>query len=1196
MDLKIHYYCRLSLPGISKQTLRIMKLIAVILFAACIQVSARGYSQITLSETNAPLQKIFQKIQQQSGYDFVSTYETLKEAGTVTIKVRNVSLQKALEECLKGKPLTYIIIGKTVVIQFNEKYYNNARNVSDIIVSEKLPPPPINITGKVVNAEGNPIQGVSVILKGTKTGATTDSEGMYSITIPNNGVLVFSNIGYIEQEIPTSGKSVINISMTLSATSMDQIVVVGYGSQRKGDITGSIVSVDVDELNKVPAPNLAQQLQGRSSGVSVTSDNTPGGEPTIRIRGFGTINNNDPLYIIDGVPTKGGLNNINPNNIESIQILKDASAASIYGSRASNGVIIITTIKGKTGQSKLTFDARYGVQVPKNNGHADVILDPQKFGELKWKQLRNAQQLTNGNPVDPQYGNGTNPVVPDYILAGNKYGVFEGDPATNPELYNFSEENMYQITRANKQGTNWLKEILSPAAPTMEFNLGSSGGSDKGKYAFGINYFNKEGSLHFTSFKRFSVRANSEFVIKNKVRVGENLEVGQSENLGFFSTNNVNNDDGNPVGNAYRMPSIVPVYDIMGHYAGTRANGLSSAQNPVGQLDRGKNNSSKNTKVFGNLYAEVDLIKNLTARTSLGFDYQNNDLTTYDLLNLEAAAPIGFNGLLNAKATEMSTTWSNTLNYKFTTGDIHDFQVLVGSEAIQSSQRAFNASRQGFISEDPAFMFLNAGSLSLNNGGSGYEWSLFSLFGKVNYKLKDRYLFQATVRRDGSSRFGQNNRYGLFPAFSAGWRISEESFLEPVKWIQNLNLRGSWGLTGNQEIGNYNGYTTYRTSLSNSSYDMTGSNTSVIAGFDTEAYGNPNTKWETAAQTDFGVDATFFNGKLGFSFDWFDRATSNMLYQVPLPATQGQAIAPFVNVGSMRNRGIDLELSFHSRNSSTDKVSYDISANFSTYKNKVVSLSGNRNEALIAPEIRNFSYARSAEGLPIFSFYGLQIEGIFQNEKEVQEHAPYAGYAEVVNGRTVGVGKFIYRDVNKDGIINDQDRTWIGNPHPDFTYGVNINVGYKNFDLTMFFQGVQGNDLVNYVRRLIDFNELGNNRSMRMLTQSWTPENSKAVLPILDASDSRSLLPSSYFVEDGSYLRMKTLQVGYNLSPGVLSRVKLERVRLYVQANNLFTITNYSGLDPEINFTGSGIASQMGIDRGLYPGSTIYQAGLSIGL
>jgi TonB-dependent SusC/RagA subfamily outer membrane receptor len=346
--------------------------------------------------------------------------------------VRNVSLQKALEECLKGKPLTYIIIGKTVVIQFNEKYYNNARNVSDIIVSEKLPPPPINITGKVVNAEGNPIQGVSVILKGTKTGATTDSEGMYSITIPNNGVLVFSNIGYIEQEIPTSGKSVINISMTLSATSMDQIVVVGYGSQRKGDITGSIVSVDVDELNKVPSPNLAQQLQGRSSGVSVTSDNTPGGEPTIRIRGFGTINNNDPLYIIDGVPTKGGLNNINPNNIESIQILKDASAASIYGSRASNGVIIITTIKGKTGQSKLTFDARYGVQVPKNNGHADVILDPQKFGELKWKQLRNAQQLTNGNPVDPQYGNGTNPVVPDYILAGNKYGVFEGDPATNP--------------------------------------------------------------------------------------------------------------------------------------------------------------------------------------------------------------------------------------------------------------------------------------------------------------------------------------------------------------------------------------------------------------------------------------------------------------------------------------------------------------------------------------------------------------------------------------------------------------------------------------------------------------------------------------------------------------------------------------------------------------------------------------------
>ena len=1180
-------------PGLKLAQIKIfliMKLTICLILFGCLQVGAKGVAQkVTLNESRSSLKVVLKKISNQTGYTFLYENAVLEKAAPVTLHVNAASLEQALNLCFRGQPLTYKIFETTVVIKERANQYAVKK-----VETTTLYLPPIQVRGRVINERGQPIEGVSVMLKGTQNGSVTASDGNYSITVPDDATLVFSNVGYETVEIEVKSRTTINVTLKEENKALNE-VVVGYSSQRKRDITGSIVSVDVDELNKTASPNLAQQLQGRASGVTVTSDNTPGGEPTIRIRGFGTINNNDPLYIIDGVPTKGGLNNINPNNIESIQILKDASAASIYGSRASNGVIIITTIKGKSGQSKLTFDARYGVQVPKNNGHADVILDPQKFGELKWKQLRNAQQLTNGNPVDPQYGNGTNPVVPDYILAGNKYGVFEGDPAANPDLYNFSEENMYQITRANKQGTNWLEEILSPAAPTMEFNLGSSGGSNKGRYAFGINYFDKEGSLHFTSFKRYSVRANSEFVIKNKVRVGENLEVGQSENLGFFSTPNVNNDDGNPVGNAYRMPSIVPVYDIMGHYAGTRANGLSSAQNPVGQLDRGKNNSSKNIKVFGNLYAEVDLIKNLTARTSLGFDYQNNDLTTYDLLNLEAAAPIGFNGLLNAKTSEMSTTWSNTLNYKFAAGDNHDFQVLVGSEAIRSSQRAFDASRQGFISEDPAFMFLDAGSLSLNNGGSGYEWSLFSLFGKVNYKLKDRYLFQATVRRDGSSRFGQNNRYGLFPAFSVGWRISEESFLEPVTWIQNLNLRGSWGLTGNQEIGNYNGYTTYRTSLSNSSYDMTGSNTSVIAGFDTEAYGNPDTKWETAAQTDLGLDGTFFNGKLGFSFDWFDRATSNMLYQVPLPATQGQAIAPFVNVGSMRNRGIDLELSFHSSDR-PDKISYDISANFSTYKNKVVSLSGNRNEALIAPEIRNFSYARSAEGLPIFSFYGLQIEGIFQNEKEVQEHAPYAGYAEVVNGKTVGVGKFIYRDVNADGIINDQDRTWIGNPHPDFTYGININLGYKSFDLTMFFQGVQGNDLVNYVRRLIDFNELGNNRSMRMLTQSWTPENHNAVLPILDASDSRSLLPSSYFVEDGSYLRMKTLQVGYNLSPALLSRVKLERVRLYVQANNLFTITNYSGLDPEINFTGSGIASQMGIDRGLYPGSTIYQAGLSIGL
>lgn len=1176
------------IPGIRwriNQIMRVMRITAFSLLVCCVHVSATTLAQsITLSGKQIPLKKIFAVIEKQTGYVVFSNRGDLEVARPLTLTVNNMPLANFLDMILKDQPLEYSIKKKTIMLS-----------------RKPAPPPPvlpdirdIVVRGQVSDGQGKSLPGVSVRLKGTATGAVTDAEGKFSLSAPENGVLIFTYIGYVTQELEVDAKTNLNVKMVEEFSSLNQVVVTGYASQSRKDITGSIVSVDTKELNKVAAPNIAQQLQGRSSGVTVTASNTPGGEPTVRIRGFGTINNNEPLYIIDGVPTKGGLNNINPNNIASIQILKDASAASIYGSRAANGVIIITTQKGKAGESKLTFDARYGVQTAKSNKRIDVIRDPMQLGQLRWTQLRNANQLTNGNPVDPQYGNGPNPVVPDYILAGSRFGVFEGDPATNADLYRFSAENMYQITKANKAGTNWFNEIVNAAAPIQEYNLGASGGTEKGRYAFGINYFDQDGILRFTSFNRYSVRANTEFVIKNKIRVGENIEAGQSENKGFFTGDNSNNSDGNPVGNAYRMPSIVPVYDIMGNYAGTRASGLGSAQNPIGQLDRAKNNSVKNSKVFGNVYAEIDVLKNLTARSSFGFDYQGTKITSYDLLNLEAAAPIGFNRLTNSSATDITTTWSNTLNYKTSLGDKHDLQVLLGTEAIESKQKIFQASRDGFISEDPDYMYLDAGSVALNNSGSGAEWALFSLFGRLNYKYDDKYLFEATVRRDGSSRFGQNSRYGIFPAFSAGWRISQETFMKDISWIDNLNIRGAWGQTGNQEIGNYNGFATYRTSLSYSSYDITGAGNSVIAGFDTEAFGNPDAKWESTTQTNVGLDATFLQGRFGFTVDWYNRTTSNMLYQARLPATQGEAIAPFVNVGSMRNRGIDLGLSIHSKEG--NDFTYDISANFSTYRNKVLELSGNKNEALIAPELRSYSYARSVAGMPIYSFYGLVIDGIFQNEKEVQEHAPYPGYAEALNGNTSGVGKFKYRDVNGDDIISDADRTWIGNPHPDFTYGLNVNASYKNFDLTMFFQGVQGNDLISFVRRLIDFNELGNNRSVRMLNQSWTPENPNAILPILDASDSKSLLPSSYFIEDGSYLRMKTLQIGYNFPATLISRIGIERMRVYVQAQNLFTITNYSGLDPEVNFTGEGTTSQMGIDQGVYPASKVYQVGVSIGL
>jgi TonB-linked SusC/RagA family outer membrane protein len=1046
------------------------------------------------------------------------------------------------------------------------------------------------LKGKVIDATGSTIPGATVVLKGSSSvGTTTDADGLFTLSLPEgSSVLVVSSIGFLTQEVSIANKTQIDITLQSDVKALTEVVVTGYSSQSKRDITGSVSTVDAVELTKVNAPNVAQQLQGRVAGVTVTSNGSPGGEATVRIRGFGTINNNDPLYVIDGVPTKGGLNSINPNNIESMQVLKDASSASIYGSRAANGVIIITTKKGKAGAPQFTFNSRFGVQTGKVD--LGLIKDPQQFGDLLWTQRRNAGVLTNGNPSHQQYGNGPSAVVPDYILAGSSYGLSEGAPQTDPSLYNYNRTGFYQIVRANKEGTDWHQEILRPAA-IQEYNIGASGGTETGRYALSLNYYKQDGVLIHTSFNRYSLRSNTEFTFKKRIRFGENLEVSYTENKGYYNNNGTasssNNQDGNPIGNGYRIPSIIPVYDIMGNFAATRAAGLGPATNPVAQLYRTRNNQTNNFRAFGNAYAEVDILKDLVAKTSIGIDFTNANRVGYTLMDLEEAEIEANNAMTNAYAYDVNWTWSNTLNYSKTFAGIHKLNVLAGTEAIKGTGRDFSATRTTFFSEDPLYMYLNSGTAGIANTGAGYEWALFSIFGKLNYALKDRYLLEATVRRDGSSRFGANNRYGTFPAFSAGWRVSEEGFMKELTWLTDLKLRAGWGQTGNQEIGNYNGFSTYRSSLSLSSYAIDGSNNSVTPGFDTEAFGNQNAKWETTTQTNIGLDATLFKGMIGFNIDLYNRTTSDMLYQVALPATQGVATIPFVNVGEMNNKGIDLALDFNNTALNGD-LTYSVGVNFSKYKNEVKKLNSSSSAVLLGPTIRAYTWTRSVVGMPLYSFYGLKIDGIYQNQEEVNNGPLYPGYA--------AVGKYKYQDTDQDGTITDADRVFIGNPHPDFTYGVNLNLGYKGFDLSAFFQGVQGNQIINMVKRWVDFNNQAGNRSLRMLNDSWTPENPDAVLPILDANDSRSQQPSSYFIEDGSYFRMKNLTLGYTLPAPMVSKIGLSNVRIYLQAQNLFTITKYSGIDPEVTSVGSAPGSTvLGVDQGNYPMSKMYQVGLNFG-
>jgi len=624
----------------------------------------------------------------------------------------------------------------------------------------------------------------------------------------------------------------------------------------------------------------------------------------------------------------------------------------------------------------------------------------------------------------------------------------------------------------------------------------------------------------------------------------------------------------------------------MGNFAATRAAGLGPATNPLAQLYRTKDNQAKTLRAFGNVFAEVDIIEGLTGRTSLGFDYTNTNRVNYVLMDREEAEIEAANSMTKANINDINLTWTNTLNYKKVFNDIHSLNILAGTEAIKGFGEDFSAVRTTYFSEDPDFMDLNSGTAGINNSGSRYEWALFSIFGKVNYSLKDKYLLEATVRRDGSSRFGSNNRYGTFPAFSGGWRISQESFLSELKWLDNLMIRAGWGQTGNQEIGNYNGFNTYRSSLNLSSYAINGSNNAVKPGFDTDAFGNPDAKWETTTQTNIGLDMTILKGMLGFNLDVYNRTTSDMLYQLALPATQGTATVPFVNVGEMNNKGIDFAVNF--QNNTSKDFTYGISANISAYKNKVVKLNNNESAILLGPNIRSYVWTRSTVDQPLYSFYGHVIDGIYQNEEDLANGPAYPGYA--------AVGKYKYRDLDGDNVITDNDRTFIGNPHPDFTYGLNINLGYKNFDLSAFFQGVQGNDILNMVKRWVDFNNQAGNRSLRMLNDSWTPENPDAVLPILDANDSRSQQPSSYFIENGSYFRLKNLTLGYTFPADLLQKLGLQSARIYVQGQNLFTITDYSGIDPEITSVGSTPGTTtLGVDQGNYPLAKMYQLGINVG-
>jgi TonB-linked SusC/RagA family outer membrane protein len=1038
------------------------------------------------------------------------------------------------------------------------------------------------VSGRVTNkTSGQPIAGATVQVKGATTTALTNAEGVFNISAGNNSTLVVTVVGFQQMELPVGTSTAVDFTMTETANQLNEIVVTGYTAQRRKDIIGSVSVVDVNDLKQTPVSNMAVQLQGRAPGVVVSSGGEPGAGAVVRIRGYASGGNNNPLYIVDGVPTTEA-NQFNPNDIESMQVLKDGAAMSIYGSRASNGVIIVTTKQGRAGRLNFGYDGYVGTSIVTDKMMPDLLNTTQYLDYL--------QKTTGSTYTHPVFGANGSFKMPDFYITsgGFKGGVAATDPRANPSLYSLNP--LYQISKTSA-GTDWFDEMTRPAM-IQSHQISANGGTDKSTYSMGFNYFNQEGSFVHTYYKRYTLRVNTSFKPVSFLRIGENLQVMYEDRLG-----GANRGEGDAWASAYRMVPYIPVYDIAGGFGGNGVGESGNGSNPVANLARAKDNTNKFTRVFGNVYAEVPIASWLVAKTSFGIEGGQQFTKSITRKTYERSENVGTTQLTEDGWSFLNWTWTNTLAFDKTFKEDHNVKAMIGSEAIKGSSRGVRAFAQNFDFETADFVSLNtavAGSLSdrtVSNFNLGKN-SLYSLFGRLDYAYKGKYLATGTYRRDGNSRFGADVRYANFASYGLAWRISEENFMKSVSWITDLKLRFGWGELGSDaNIPGLNPFDTYVSSAPRTNYDIAGNNTSSAQGYRQGTQGNPGTKWETLETTNFGLDATLFNGKLDLTFEVYTKDTRDLLVPAVRNGLEPQITKPWVNIGTMRNTGFDLGINY--KGTINADWSYDLGLSVAAYKNKLTKLN---NEG--TPDVRNLErltgVIRSDIGQPVSSFYGFVLDGFFNSAADIS--------ALTQDGAVVGSWK--YKDLNGDKKITDADRTYIGNPHPDFQAGLNMGLNYKALSLTAFFFWNQGNQIFNYTKYYTDMRVFVGGVSTRVLNDSWTAGNTNAKLPLLAPGSANgytsytSSTPNTYYVEDGSYMRLKTLQLSYTLPKSLVAKAKMQGVRLYVQAQNLFTITKYQGADPDMNLIqrdpGGARDLAIGVDLGGFPQPQQFLFGASI--
>lgn len=1090
------------------------------MFSTLTQVSASGFSQtITLRQNKISIEKALGSIEKQSGYYFLYDKNDIPYREKINVNLNKASIEEALSQCFKNLPLSYKIIRQTIVLKRNESIENQIKALA------------ITVTGKVTDENGGPLPGVSVRVKGTTVGAVTDDKGNYTINSPDeNSTLVFTFIGFTSQEIAVSGQSVINVVLAEKASELDEVVVVGFGTQRRSDLTGAVGSVKGDDIKNQPARSVAEAVQGRVAGVEVVKGSgQPGSGSNIQIRGVSSLNNPNPIYIIDGVRGSSG-NNFNIQDIESIDIMKDASAASIYGASAAGGVIIITTKRGaKDGSINVNLNTYAGLRTP----ILDNLLGRDQFIEARSGILQDA---TNGQ-----------------------------DAASLPD-------------------TDWPGALYSDGVE-QNYNLSVSGGNSKASFFLSSGYVQEKGTYIDSDFKRYNLRINSDYNIGSRIKIGESIFVNKTRN------NPTNSSGAFP----YRSVPTMLIYDETNPVGGFgRAPAGFNGANYVG-LELSNNIRNDVFGVEGNIYGELEILKGLSLRATFGYNFSNN-------LNNNYLGEYDFGPVNNSQAS-LNKSSNNTqlinTNYIATYGanaGKHNFKLLGGFEQLSTSFDNIGGSSFNLALSPTQNFFVTDVENQRVTGGFDENLLVKSFFGRLNYDFAGKYLLTGSIRRDANfKRFGQANQSGVFPSGSAAWRISEEGFFKnKVPFISDLKVRGSYGSLGNDQIADYVFLSRFLEVGANSF----GSEGRDI-GFGLTGLANTDIQWETIKESNFGLDAAFLDGKINFSADYYIKNTDGMIYNLPLPISTGLPQPFTANIGKVRNKGLELLADY---NNKVNDFNYGISANATFNRNEVISLDGNRNNPVNAGNtdisggfgiMSGQNISRTEVGRSFGEFFGYAADGIFQSDAEAQAHPQFVG-------RQSREGDLRYRDVNGDGILDNADRTFIGNPNPDFIFGINLNMAYKGFDVSMLFNGVMGVDLFNGVAPYNSTLFSDGNTTADIFGTSFFNGSGLTDRPRIGYVDNNNFRNdpngnyrqvSSYWVENGSYLKLKNFQIGYNIPQQWLKKYNIGNIRAYFMGNNLFALTGYSGRDPEL----AGDVTSRGIDRPtVYPQNRLYSFGLDV--